>query len=386
MLHTFLTTNKAELIVRCKLKVSQRPSPEATPMELEHGIPLFLNQLIETLQCEQTADFPRGRKISGPSGGGNPDLSEMGATAALHGKELLHYGFTVEQVVHDYGDLCQAITDLAFELKESITIDEFRTLNRCLDNAIAEAVTGFNYQHEADVADKQSHALNIRLGVLSHELRSHLNTATLALYAIKTGDLGLKGATGTILDRSLVEMAKLIDRSLSEVRMTAGLESRHHLFSLSDFIAEIKVSASLHAQVRDCALVVAPVDEHLALDADRDMLLSSVGNLLQNAFKFTLPKTEVTLTASSTADRILIDVKDNCGGLSPGDAGKMFEPFAQRNQDRSGVGLGLSIAKRGVEANGGTLTVRDLPGIGCIFTIDLPCHAIPAPSAPASQN
>lgn len=271
MLHTFLTANKAELIARCKSKVAQRPSPEATPRELEHGIPLFLNQLIETLQLEQTSDPMRSRKISGPSGGGNPDRSEMGATAALHGKELLQGGFTVEQVVHDYGDLCQAITDLAFELKKSIDINEFRTLNRCLDNAIAEAVTGFNYQRDTDVADKQSQALNIRLGVLSHELRSHLNTATLALYAIKTGDLGLKGATGTILDRSLVEMAKLIDRSLSEVRMTAGMESRHHLFSLSDFIAEIKVSASLHAQVTGCSFTVSPVDEHLALDADRDM-------------------------------------------------------------------------------------------------------------------
>jgi hypothetical protein len=162
--------------------------------------------------------------------------------------------------------------------------------------------------------------------------------------------------------------------------MTAGLESLHHLFSLSEFIAEVKRTASLQAKVKKCSFTVSAVDRHLALDADRDLLLSAVGNLLQNAFKFTRPNTEVTLNAYSTGDRILIDVKDNCGGLPPGDAEKMFEPFTQRNEDRSGVGLGLSIAKRGVEANGGTLTVRNLPGVGCVFTVDLLRHTVPGRS------
>jgi signal transduction histidine kinase len=246
-----------------------------------------------------------------------------------------------------------------------------------LDNAIADAVTEFKYQHDTAMADKQNQALNIRLGILSHELRGHLNSATLALYAIKTGDIGLKGATGSILDRSLIEMAKLIDRSLSEVRMTAGLETLHQLFSLADFIGEIKLSASLQAQVKKCLLTVSTVDPELALDADRDLLLSAVGNLLQNAFKFTRPNTEVTLNAYAMADRILIDVKDNCGGLPAGNAERMFEPFTQRNEDKSGIGLGLSIARRGVEANGGTLSVCDVPGTGCIFTIDLGRHTNP---------
>ena len=88
-----------------------------TTAELTHGIPLFLDQLIKTLEVEQTSDPMRSRKVSGPAGGGTPVLSEMGAAAALHGRELMQHGFTVDQVVHDYGDLCQAITDLAFERK-----------------------------------------------------------------------------------------------------------------------------------------------------------------------------------------------------------------------------------------------------------------------------
>ena len=378
-MHEFLSANRKELIDRCRAKVAERAAPEATKEELEHGIAHFLDQLIATLEVEQTAKPRQSRRISGPSGGGKPGVSEMGDTATKHGRELLQHGFTVDQVVHDYGDLCQAITDLAFEGNAEFHTDEFRTLNRCLDNAIADAVTEFTYQRDFIAADKQADALNERLGSFAHELRNLLNSATLALTAIKEGNVGLNGATGAVLDRSLVGLRKLIDRSLSEVRLTVGLPAQHRLFSLSDFIAEVKLSASLEARVKDCRLSVPSVDSQLAVDADRDLLSSAVGNLLQNAFKFTHDHSEVTLNAYPTADRILIEVQDHCGGLAAGDAEKMFLPFTQAGEDKTGLGLGLSIARRSVEINGGTLSVRDVPGSGCVFSIDLPRHAMPEP-------
>jgi hypothetical protein len=154
------------LIDRCRAKVAQRVAPEATKDELEHGIAHFLDQLIATLKVEQTAQPMRSRRISGPSGGGGgkPGFSEIGDAAAKHGRELLQHGFTVDQVVHDYGDLCQAITDLAFERNAPFDTDEFRALNRCLDNAIADAVTEFNYQRDFITAGKNADALNERLG------------------------------------------------------------------------------------------------------------------------------------------------------------------------------------------------------------------------------
>ncbi len=376
MLHEFLTTHRQELIERCRIKVAQKQAPAATKMELEHGVPLFLEQLIKTLQLERTPDPMQSFKVSGPSGGGGHHTSELEETAGMHGRELMRHGFTVDQVVHNYGDLCQAITDLAFELKTPIEIDEFRTLNRCLDNGIADAVTEFNFQHDFNVKDEQVNALNKRLGVFAHELRNQLNTATLALHAVKSGNVGLAGATGAVLENSLAGMRSLINSSLTEVRITAGLPSLHRRFSLSDFIAEMKVSAILEAHVHKCILTVADVDPHLAVDADRDLLASAIGNLLQNAFKFTKHGTEVRMKAYASGDRILIDVEDHCGGLPPGDVEKMFVPFTQSSEDHSGLGLGLSIARSSVEANQGTLSVRDLPGEGCIFTIDFAalCH------------
>ncbi len=378
-MHTFLSEHRGELIERCRMKVAKRPSPRATEKELDHGITIFLDQIIKTLKAEESDRGSESHDVSGPSGGADAVLSEMGIAAKEHGRELLQHGFTIDQVVHDYGDLCQAVTDLAVELNTPIANHEFRTLNRCLDNAIAVAATEFSAQRDNIFADKDAIA-NERLGFFAHELRNHLNSATLALTAIKAGSVGLTGATGAVLDRSLVALHRLIDRSLSEARTVAGMPTLHRVFSLAEFIAEVQLSASLEAQVNRCSLTVSYVDSKLAVDADRELLLSAVSNLLQNAFKFTHPDSEVLLKVYTVAERIHIEVEDKCGGLPPGDVETMFLPFTQGGADKTGLGLGLSISRRSVEANKGTLSVRNVPASGCVFTIDLPRHAMPMKS------
>jgi hypothetical protein len=375
-MYQFLIDHRDQLIARCRDKVALRSPPGAQAHELAHGVSVFLDQLIKTLQVEATDHPMRSRRVSGPAGGGPPVLSEISESATLHGRELLREGFTVEEVVHDYGDLCQAISDLAFERAEAISIDEFRTLNRCLDNAIANAVTEFAYQRDSVVAERQAMALNERLGYFAHELRNQLGTATLALSVIKQGGVGIAGATGAVLDRALINLGTLIDRSLAEVRMTAGLPLQNALCSLSDLVGELRLSGALEAGARGCRFTVSDVDPLLAVDVDRDLLLAAAGNLLQNAFKFSHPDAEITLDAYAVADRILIDVKDACGGLPPGRIESIFEPFVQAGNDRSGLGLGLSISRRSIEANDGMLSVRDVPGTGCVFTIDLPRHEL----------
>lgn len=377
MIHEFLITHRIELIERCRSRVAQRIAPRPTEKELAHGIPLFLDQLIKTLAVELTPDLDKSsHRISGAHDAGNTVLSEIGTTAALHGRELFLHGYTIDQVVRDYGDLCQEITALASQRGAPFAIDEFRTLNRCLDNAIAGAVTEYSYQRDFLIAEKQIRALNERVGFFAHELRNHLNTATLAVSVIKSGNVGLSGATGAVLDRSLAGMRLLIERSLTEVRMTADMVAQRAPFSLSDFIAEVELAATLEAQTHGCVLTVSLVDPNLAVDADRDLLFSAVGNLLQNAFKFTNTRTEVTMNAYAAADRILIEVSDHCGGLPAGDTEHMFRPFAQGGANRTGLGLGLPISRSSVEANHGTLSVRDVPGTGCVFTIDLPRYSL----------
>jgi signal transduction histidine kinase len=350
--------------------VASRSEPKINENnELAHGIPIFLDQLIETLAVEQalgpaeTQNLPIALRSA---------VSEVGSIAALHGRDLLERGFTLEQVVRDYGDVCQAVTNLAYATDTPIAVHEFRTFNRCLDNAIAGAVSEYAYQQAVAATEDGFQAINSRLGPLAHELRNFLHIATYAVKAIKAGNVGMSGATGAVLDRSLIGMRNLIDRSLAEVRVTAGLPARLKAVRLAEFLDEVAITAALDPLARECVFIASPVDKNIDVCVDPEMLGAAVGNLLQNAFKFTKPKTEVLLRTSLAGGRVLIQVEDHCGGLGTDTPENLLLPFVQNGGNRSGLGLGLDICRRSVEANQGVLRVEDVTGSGCIFTIDLP--------------
>jgi signal transduction histidine kinase len=360
LLHEFLSSNREELLSRCRVRVAQRHVPEPTEGELEYGIPVFLTQLTEVLRDESS-----GSTDSGPAMG-------IAKTAGNHGNELLLRGFTVGQIVHDYGDLCQAVTELAIEHDARITNSEFRTFNRCLDNAIADAVSEFARERDRVIADTNERTINECLGFLAHEFRNLTNTSMLAVEALKRSGGGIAGSTGAVLDRSLKGMQHLCARTLADVRLRVGIPAQRERVLVSVFVEEALVFATSEANARGMELVVPDVDPGLAIDVDRQILAGALANLLQNAFKFTRPQGRVSLKAFSAADRVLIEIEDECGGLPKGNAEDLFLLFEQRSSDRTGVGLGLGISRRGVEANGGTLYVRNLPERGCVFTIDLP--------------
>jgi signal transduction histidine kinase len=372
MLHDFLATNRAVIIDRCRVMAAARSEAKTAAYDLAHGTPVFLDQLIDVLASEQQTQHRSSESKHGKDE--EAANKKVGETAMLLGRDLLEQGFTLEQVVRNYGDVCQAVTNQAFETGASIAVDEFRTLNRCLDNAIAGAVTQYT-THSAPANAPGIEAVNARLGPLAHELRNHLHIATLVIAAIKAGNVGISGATAAVLDRSLLGMRGLIDHALAEVRVDARMPPRRENIKLAQFLENIKVSASFDALARGTPFTMAPVADDISVYADPEMLAAAVGNLLQNAFRFTRHHTEVWLRANALDGTVLIEVEDRCGGLPAGAAETMFLPFAQCGDDRSGLGLGLDISRRSVEANGGVLTVRNVPGTGCIFTIDLPLLA-----------
>ena len=373
MLFKFLENHRADLVRRCKDKVGARPQRAATEAQLANGVPTFLEQLIRTLKAESAGQEAASVGISGASGGDSLALSEVGLTAIAHGASLLSLGYTVDQVVHDYGDLCQSITDLAFELDAPFAVDEFRTLNRCLDNAIADAVLEFSTQRDARILEHHNDETRERVGFLVHELRNSVSTATLAFGALRFGNMSVAGATGDVLKRSLDSLTVLINRAVSEVRV--GLESDRRTFPVAPLIADAERAGRLHANAVACKLSVSKVDPDLHIHANRSALLGALANLVENAIKFTHAHTEVSLEAFERNGQVLIEVHDHCGGLPSGSTEKMFTPFTQRSEDRTGLGLGLSIARSSVEADFGKLSVRDVPGTGCVFTISLPVHA-----------
>ena len=280
-------------------------------------------------------------------------------------------GFTVSQVVHDYGDICQTITALAVEQRAPISVEEFHTLNRCLDTAIAEAVT----EHARLTAETRSAEATERLGHAAHELRDSLNTAILAFHTIKRGAVAVNGSTGAILGQSLMSLREVIDRTLSEVRLEAGKQRRARL-PVATFIDEIAASGMLHSEYRQIQFTVEAIDPALSIDADPQLLASAVMNLLHNAFKNTPSGGRVALRArAEQGRRVLIEIQDECGGIPPS-MGDLFQVFGdRRGSDRSGLGLGLSIARKAVRAHGGEIHFRNMPGKGCVFIIDVPLAA-----------
>jgi signal transduction histidine kinase len=192
--------------------------------------------------------------------------------------------------------------------------------------------------------------------------------------------VGIAGSTGAILERSLLAMRDIIDRSFLEVRLEAGLVQPQERVSIADLLEEVQIFAGMEAAARGLKLDVKPGEPSLAVTVDRHTLASALSNLLQNAVKYTAPGSTVLLSAHASADRVVIEVEDECGGLPAEDPALLFRPFERRSIDRTGLGLGLSISKRGIEANGGKLDVRNKPGKGCVFIVDLPAAAILAES------
>lgn len=183
-LERFIAANRDELIRRCRLKATARKGPVVTGTDVEGGIPTFLDQLADQLRLAA------------------PDTVEIRSTAAKRGGVVFRHGFTIGQLVHDYGDVCQAITELAQEVNAPVSTADFRILNRCLDDAIADAVSEF--ANQARLTEQAAAAGQ------SLELRNMLFTAITAFEALQTGSVGVTGTTGFLVHRSLVAMRSLI--------------------------------------------------------------------------------------------------------------------------------------------------------------------------------
>jgi len=188
-LHTFIGMYRPELIARCRAKVAARALSTRMAVAINHGVPLFLDQLHRELL---------------PHGPSQTDAIAAGARA--HGRDLMRQGYSVSQVVHDYGDVCQAITDLAVERQATIENEDFRTLNRCLDDAIAAAVTA----HASGVAATRDEESPI--------LRAFLDAAMTAFETLETGRTAIGGSTGALLGRSLVGMSEYMGSHRTEIR------------------------------------------------------------------------------------------------------------------------------------------------------------------------
>ncbi len=383
MLYEFLIENKVEILATAAKESLVLAGVRPSSAQLESGLPIFFSQLLNILKLEElhpTLANPvidkiatelaatKSNEVAMVLASSHPNDIELAKSSGQFGIELLQLGYTLSHVVHVYGSLCQSITGLATKRDFGISSTEFRDLNRCLDVAIASAVTSYQLLSQNNLREKEIQ----RCGFCAHELRNSLGTALMSFQLIKSGVVGVSGSTGQILERSLLLMEALIGRSLTEVKLghSDNKISKQQINVLL-LVDQILVTAGIEAKARDqhFDLQIAPT---LVVEADPQFLHSALSNLIQNAVKYGHKGTCIQVCANEVGKNVLIEVEDECGGLAPNAEIDIFKAFEQQNENRKGLGLGLNIARKAIELHGGSLEVRNLPGKGCVFTINLP--------------
>lgn len=372
MLYQFLHDNQEEILDLTQKKTLELAGNRPSSTQMELGLPIFFEQLLDVLLMERQeyhADKLDRDTLALIESVGRSSEAELTKTAEEHGIELLRLGYTLSHVVHAYGAICQAITELASVKNTKISSNEFHDLNRCLDIAIAGAVTGFANNHKSQETSREVE----HLGFLAHELRNALTSVNIAFQLIKKGTVATGGSTAQLVDKGLRRIEYLIDRSLTEVRMRVDSKVIIETGYLLQLVDQIVATASQEANSKNQVLEIK-IDPMIIIEADQQLFYSAISNLIQNAIKYTRIGGRIQVRGYTLDKNIVVDVEDECGGLLTKNATDLFKPFEQQHQNKKGLGLGLTIAQKAIELNHGTIGAKNLPGKGCIFTITLPNH------------
>jgi signal transduction histidine kinase len=351
MLDSFIDANRSEIVGHCVQELQLR-YPDRGDEDLGYGFASFIDEVITALR-EDARDSNQ-----------TPNTTFGATTAAAHAIVRKRQGFDLSRVIHDYGLVCDSITELLHEHDERPSAREFQILNRCVDEAVSQAAEAFwSETHEDDQQEKVE-----RLAFLAHEIRNAVSSANMAFELIRYGRVAVDGRTAEVVQRGLARISTLVDRTLAEARLSVEVVARREWFRLSDLLEQVVAQAVRERDIR----VELAADPELEIEADSNLLDSAIGNLIQNAIKFSHDGAVVVVRATREGEAVMIEIEDRCGGLADSDHARLFEPFYKSSADRRGLGLGLAIARRAVEAHGGTLEVRNLPGLGCVFSIVLP--------------
>lgn len=344
-----LVQHRAEVLARWKEQVSGSLHPEAMPhWELVDHLPAFLDEIA---QAFRDCDGPAESRI-----------------AAEHGVQRLGLGFSLNGVVREYGALGDAVLAVAKEKQVTVREQEREVLFDCVITGIAEAVSEYQRQRDAEL---QRH-MNEHFAFIAHELRNPLGSCLAALGMLgRNGQMDTSERFAQVLSRNLTRMHELIDRTLRSAQLATELHLQREPVTLTELLEDAEISAVASAAERGVALTFE-VDDDVTIHVDHRLVRSALTNLVRNAVKFSHEGGAVAVRARGGTERVQFEVEDSCGGLPPGALQKAFAPFAQLGVDRTGFGLGLAIAKQAADVHEGVIRVQDLPGKGCIFVLELP--------------
>lgn len=350
-MYEFANANRDRILAR-SIDMLVRHAGNVPRKQLAGSLPGILDDILSDLATDRVEP--------------HDSLHVLRARAARH-QGLLRFqqGFEVQMVVRCFGLLCDSIMALGEEDRVQFDTREMRILNQSVDSGIADAVECFM----AQVRQANQVVARERIGALAHELRNALSSVMVGFEALKEGRAGFAGKTATIVTRGLDRMTTLISQTLAASKLQPGEEPEITLQRLRSTIEEI-VDALPPSDVK----LVVDIEKDATIEADHTLMTSAVGNLIQNAVKFTHAGGTVTVRATVSTDsgNAIIEVEDECGGLGVSDPEVLFKPFQQRDPSRGGAGLGLAIVRDAVVSHGGTVEAYDRAPKGCLFILRWP--------------
>ncbi len=351
MLAEVVQQHRERVLALARRRLGQMVGQEAATEGQE-----YLSELLDELVAGLTA-----------SGDGGPPAPRIEQTAAQCGWKRQEHGAAISLIAHDFGVICDAVAQLADETATRVDPGEWQALNRAVDSGIAAALSAYEKQRQQREQDERA----TRLGAVAHELRNALGAASTGFTMIKQRRVGTDSRTADLVTRNLGRAAILANSLIAESRLDAAVQPSLAPLRLRLLIDDIVGSLTTGA-VAALSVDAAP---ELTVMADEQLLISALTNLIQNAVKFTRPEGSVFVRARPDGPNVVIEVEDECGGLPPGTAERIFTPFVQQGANRTGAGLGLTIVRKVAVAHRGSVRVVDLPGRGCVFELRIPASA-----------
>ena len=348
----YIAGHKGRLIERWKELAVERLALKLDESELANDLPDFVDEVVESLRHPEE----RWPAVEG---------------AHSHGRHRMKNGVDMGALTEEMALITETVCELAAADGRELRCGEIQQLARVIARGTATSVNAYAALRDAEI----ERVARRHYSFIAHELRTPLSTArmTAGLLALEADCPHAQHLER--LERSLRQLSELVDGFLGGVRLGGRPEVKVERVDVRALVDDAVEDVRLHARSKE--IEIATDVEPLAIDGDVKLLASALSNLLKNAVKFTRAQSRVAVHARAQEARVLFEIDDECGGMPDDLPGRLFQPFFQAHDDKTGFGLGLMIVKQAAEAHQGSVRVANRPGQGCTFVLDLP-RSLPA--------